>query len=441
MKDSMANKIMAKYGVAGKMPELLTKEDRKTVLPIQDGGIKKSKEEIAPYIYPTKQNRVTALLEMFMEKNIHGSIAEESEFTNNIFTECQEFINHGLTVGAFTAAEVEAETSFKIAREQLKNKREGFAWYESAATLLLEYRTEMFTAQKQLMDWVSMAKSILTESGSTADLKTKGSKWIIDEVIKKNLIPENEKNYVAILQARKDHIIAQYTAKANSHRIGTSELGDAATYAALYMENLNDQIKQEDIERKKQFDLKVTAFRRLIREKEGFERNPTDNERVAIMNSIGQYRYKGFSSISSLFPLGSKEFLTWAKTGEFKSFTRLPVRASAYFKSEQAITPETVAMLKGLVGQTLMFDNGQMVGTQFGISTEDRFDMNAKEAFPPRSDIRKQGCSEGFEEAIYRQPFLRGAKVWVGGQQTGVVLFVSVYKNSFKLWMGNFQNV
>ena len=106
-----------------------------------------------------------------------------------------------------------------------------------------------------------------------------------------------------------------------------------------------------------------------------------------------------------------------------------------------AITPETAAMLKGLVGQTLMFDNGQMVGTQFSISTEDRVDMNAKEAFPPRTDLRKQGCSEGFEEAIYRQPFLRGAKVWVGGQQTGVVLFVSVYKNSFKLWMGNFQNV
>lgn len=441
MKDSMANNIMAKYGVTGKMPELLASEGRKTVLPIQDGGIKKSKEQVAPFIYPTKQNRVTALLELFMERNIHGAIEAETELENNIFKECQEFLEYGVAIGAFTYAEVEAETSFKNARDQLKNKREGFQWYESAASLLLEYRTEMFTAQKQLTDWVNFAKSILEESGSAADLSLKGTKWIIDEVIKRNLISEEEKNYASILQARKDYIIAEYSAKANTHRIGLSELGDAAVYAALYMENLNDQIKQSDIERKKQYDLKVTAFRRLIRDSEGFERNPTDEEREVLMSKVAPYNYRGFSSIGSLFPLGSKELLTWAKTGEFKAFKRLPVRASAYFKSETAITPETIAMLNTLIGKKVSFQEGVLAGTGFSISTEDRFDMHAKEAFPPRKDIQKQGYAASYEEALYRQPFLRGAKVWVGGQQEGVVLFVSVYKNSFKLWMGNFQNV
>lgn len=441
MKDSMANEIMAKYGVAGVMPELLAKAGRKTILPIQDGGIKKSKEELAPFVYPTKQNRVTSLLEQFMEKSIHGSIEKENELENNIFTESQEFIDYGVSVGAFSYQEVEAATSFKQAREQLKNKREGFAWSESAASLLLEYRTEMFEAQKQLMDWVNFAKMILEESGATQDLSKKGSKWIIDEVIKKNLIPEAEKNAVAILQATKDYIIAQYTAKANACRVGTSVLGDAATYAALYMENLNDQIKQSEIERKKQYEKKVTAFRRIIRDKEGFERNPTDEERVVLLDSIPDYQYKGFSSISSLFPLGNKEFLTWAKTGEFKSFKRLPVRASAYIKHDAPLTEETIALLKGAVGKELVFQDGNLLGTPFSISSEDRFDMYAKEAFPPASDIQKQGFSQGYEEALYRQPFLRGAKVWVGGTQKGTVLFVSIYKTSFKLWMGNFQNV
>lgn len=441
MKDSMANELMAKYGVAGKMPQLLATEDRKTVLPIQDGGIKKSKEEVAGFIYKTKQNQVTEMLEQFMEKFIHGSIQKENELENNLFKECQAFIEYGVTSGAFSYEEVAQVTSFKIARDQLKNKREGFQWYESAASLLLEYRTEMFTAQKRLTEWVDDAKLTIQNAGSTADLRTKGTKWIIDEVIKKNLISEYEKNHVAVLQATKDHVIAEYTAKANMYRVGTSDLGDAAVFAGLYMENLNDQIKQEELERKRQFDLKVAAFRRLIKSSQGVDRNPTEEERVVLMNSIPSYSYKGFSSISSLFPLGNKEFLTWAKTGEFKSFKRLPVRASAYIVQAELLTAEEIAMAKSLVGQQVTFENGLIAGTDYAISTEDRFDMYAKEAFPPRNDIRKQGYAATYEEALYRQPFLRGPKVWIGGRQQGVVLFVSVYKNSFKLWMGNFQNV
>lgn len=441
MKDSMANNIMAKYGMAGTMPELQATPDRKTVLPIQDGGIKKSKEEVSGFVYPTKQNGVTDLLETFMDKVIRGPLNNENEVQNNLFKECQAFLDYGVSINAFTLEEVKFQTSFKIAREQLKNKREGFSWYETAGTLLLEYRTEMFTAQKQLTDWVAYAKGVLKESGITANLDLKGNKWIIDTVIKKDLVPTEEKNHVAMLQATKDIIIAQYTAKANIFRIGTSALGDAAVFAGLYMENLSDQVKQEEVERKKQFDLKVQAFRRLIMQKEGSPRNPTDTERELLLKSIPAYHYRGFSSISSLFPLGNKEFLLWAKTGEFKSFKKLPVRASAYFVQSDSLSQEETAFLHSLVGQEVNFDNGVLKGTNFSISKEDRFDVYAKEAFPSRKDIKAQGYGETYEEALYRQPFLRGPKVWVGGQQKGTVLFVSVYRNSFKLWLGNFQNV
>lgn len=441
MKDSMANNIMAKYGVAGTMPSLPVSPKRKTILPIADGGIKKSKEEEHGYLYPTIQNRATLILESFMEKRIKGPMLEETEVEHNIFDECFSFLQQGYAGGYFTEEQVFEQTNFVKAREINKYQKGASPLKDTAASVLLAYRGEVYRATRNINLWVMDAKVILKDNKCRADLSIKGNKWIIDEVIKKNLVSESEADRISMMIATKDSIIAEYTSKANSHTVGESALGRAAVYAGLYVENLKDEIRREELETKKHYDKKLSAFRFYIQEKEGEVRDPSEGEKAELLASIPPYKHRGFSSIGAMFPIGNKEFLAWAKTGEFRSFKTTPVRSSAYFLTGSELTEEQTSYLYSLVGKEAFFDEGVLLGTDFKISTEDRFDTQAKEAYPTRKDIQKQGYAKTYEEALYRQPFLRGPKVWHGGYQKGTVLFVSVYKSSFKLWLGNFQTV
>ena len=113
--------------------------------------------------------------------------------------------------------------------------------------------------------------------------------------------------------------------------------------------------------------------------------------------------------------------------------------AGAFFKQDEDFTDEEIAQIKALIGTSVYFNDGALAGTKWAVDSEDRIDFKGKEIYLKQTDILKAGYPQVYAEALSTKKFLRSAKIWHGGMQTGTVLFATITARTFKLWMGGFK--
>lgn len=442
LNDQQMEMLLNRYEVETTVPYLIGNFEEDEAKARLDSGIYAAKEQIKGATYESNQNRITDILGQFMEQVVKKPTQEASEYENNIAEEASALIQFCLSEGVIVQEQLDNEHSFSRAREELSLKQRGEFYMESAALLVREYRGAMHDTSKDIREWVNYAvQSAQYEGFDTIDYNKKSDKWIIDFVKRHHIVPMAEIHEVSRLLAIKDNMIAMYTAKANTFALGESQYKNALMYAFLYLENLAEQRKREQQyinEEAKRLQVKQEE---LLFKEYGVRRALTEEEKAVLRASIKPYKYTGFDSITSLFPVGAKELLSWSRNNTFTVFTEEAVRTAAYFDVSREITPVEQEILKSLVGEQVSFKEGVMEGTPYMVSLEDRMSTEGKEVTPKKGELEKAGLSAEAIADILESKFKRGARAWFGGAQTGKVLHVSIYKRSFKLWLDDFKNM
>lgn len=407
MTDREINELLEDYGLEIEMPGLF--DGKKGAHPRLDSGIYTAKDEIKGAHYDSTLNKVTDRINQYMEA-VKRPIKEASEWENNIKDECLGLINYCLEEGYIVEDQLKQTHGFTQAREE-RNKPEGDPTFQdSAAALVGDYKESMHDLSKVITFWKEEAMIRLSEAKFNFDYSQKSEKWIIKKAQKERLFSRGENDDIAKAYAEKDNMIAQFTAMADTYTIGESEYKNALMFAHLYLDNLREQRERE------------LEYNR----KHGAQAAP--------------YKYVGFDSITSLFPLGAKEVLAWSRNHEFKVFKKDGVRTAAYFELNREIGPDEAAALKGLTDKLVLFQDGFLEGTKYQVSTEETM-RDGKAVVPNRQRMEKEGLAPDYIEELLASKFKRGAKAWFGDRQQGKVLYVEVFKKSFKLWMADFHNV
>lgn len=442
MNDLQMEMILGHYGVGTSIPTLVDADAKEDFKPRLDSGIYAAKEQTKGAVYESNQNQVTKIMQQFLDQVIKKPVEDASEYEHNISEEANALIQFCLGEGIIIQQQLDAEHSFSRAREELMKKIRGEFYVESAALLVREYRGAMHETSRGIREWVDMAVWAASENGfHTIDFSKKSDKWIIDFVKKNQIVSIEAIHEVSAMIAVKEQMIAKFTAKANTFTLGQSQYKNALMFAFLYNENLSEQRKREQQYIKEELNRLRAKKEELLFMEYGVRRGLTAEEEMALQLSVKPYKYTGFDSITSLFPVGAKELLEWSKNNTFKVFKQEAVRTAAYFELERDIQPHEAAALRSMIGRQVNFEGGVMSGTPFRVSLEDKTTTEGKEVSPKKGELEKAGLSEEAIADILEKKFKRGARAWFGGAQTGKVLFVSVYRRSFKLWLDDFKNM
>ena len=441
MNDNQLNKVLGTVGIE-KMVVLDPGPGRR-VKPLVDGDINRSKEKKGGTAYPSQLNLATKEMQAFHEEEVLHPLNLKSEKDFNMAEKATELILSGLDKKHFTAEEMNWRTNYVLAKETQRAIQAGKDLTPDAACTVVQYNTAIHLASRPISNWVLDAVADLTEDGQpykNIDFDSRQEKWIINFAIKTARIMSPEKiDEIAHLQAVKDQVIAEFKHKANRFKLGENELANAYLYAALYLANLEWHNERASKQRSEGFQKRLKDFYAMVTQQEGQQREPNEDEKEKMYADIPPHTYDGFTSISTLFPIGNKEFLTWAKTGKFVAARAESICAGAFFRQDEDFTDEEIAQIKALIGTSVYFNDGALAGTKWAVDAEDRINFKGKEIYLKQSDILKAGYPKAYAEALSTKKFLRSAKIWHGGMQTGTVLFATITPRTFKLWMGGFK--
>lgn len=441
MNDNQLNKILATVGIE-KMVVLDPGPGRR-VKPLVDGDINRSKEKKGGTAYPSQLNLATKEMQLFHAEEVAHPLSLKSEKDFNMAEKATELILSGLDKAHFTAEEMNWRTNYVLAKEAQRDIQAGKDLVADAACTVVQYNTAIHQASEPIKNWVKDAVAILTDEGQpykNIDFDNRQEKWIINFAIKTaRVMDEPQINAIAHFQAVKDQVIAEYKHKANRFKLGEDELANAYLYAALYLANLEWHNERASKKRSDEYIHRLGNFYASVTKQEGQQREPNEDEKEKMYADIPPHTYDGFTSISTLFPIGNKEFLTWAKTGKFVAARAESICAGAFFKQDEDFTDEEIAQIKALIGTSVYFNDGALAGTKWAVDAEDRIDFKGKEIYLKQTDILKAGYPQVYAEALSTKKFLRSAKIWHGGMQTGTVLFATITARTFKLWMGGFK--
>lgn len=441
MNDNQLNKVLATVGIE-KMVVLDPGPGRR-VKPLIDGDINRSKEKKGGTAYPSQLNFATKEMQVFHAEEVVHPLSLKSEKDFNMAEKATELILSGLEKGHFTAEEMNWRTNYVLAKEAQRAIQAGEDLVADAACIIVQYNTAIHLASRPISNWVADAVDKLTDDDQpykNIDFANRQEKWIINFAIKTaRIMSPEEIDEIAHLQAVKDQVIAEFKHKANRFKLGEDELGNAYLYAALYLANLEWHNERASKQRSDGFQLRLRNFYAMVTQQEGQQREPNEDEKEKMYADIPAHMYDGFTSISTLFPIGNKEFLTWAKTGKFVAARAEAICAGAFFKQDEDFTDEEIAQIKALIGTSVYFNDGALAGTKWAVDSEDRIDFKGKEIYLKQTDILKAGYPQAYAEALSTKKFLRSAKIWHGGMQTGTVLFATITARTFKLWMGGFK--
>lgn len=418
-------------------------ENNKKVLLSKE--IFKAKGQEKGIYYNTPNYKSSLELEVELA-SINERVDVSEEYHNNLQL-CKTALLFGLQEGHFTKEEEEAFGDFQEARisrdfiesmnlsEQDRIRMIGS--YQNQAVRYMCYRKDLRVAEEPKGEWVSRAKYILREykQFEYTNFNIVSNSWIIKKALQHPEFPEEMKDEVASIQAKKDEIVALYESIASGSGLGNSEYAQAYAYARMYVLNYNAEFNRTETDFREKLEPALAAFEMT------YNRMPTDAELEDMKQSIGRRRFVGFSSLNTLFPIGKLQLLRFSRTGEMKVVSVAKRPAAAFLVADKPFTEEEKEYLRSLVGKKISFHNQVLEGTSYKLFHGDAHTMKVSEPSPRIQDVEGYGFTTQERNDLMNTKFLQGPSLWTQARQEGVVTLVTIYKQKVKLWMSEFESV
>lgn len=367
---------------------------------------------------------ISALMERVADSHTKKPI---NELENGLFDEALKLIESGKQKGVTFNL-----PGFKVARERIAG-RQGEFNPECPVEVLIKYRQDIYAASEAIEEFRKDLFAEFERNGGPV-LLDKGkvsTDWLLKKTgAKKQVVDESAK-----LEAYKESVTSRYAAHAERFGNGEQTFAPAVLVAELYVANIREQTANRKERRKRVVNAMIDAF---IAE-HGYEPNADVMAAIKVKadNAMAEYSDNGFSSIQGLFPLGFIQFLQWIATGEVKTIRRKQEYVNVFMQSEQPLSALEQAQWRCMEGEPIIFTDGVAKGLT--VSEEDQVDIDERFVSPKLKDLAN--VEPAVVDELMNNQFKRGAKLWVGGQQVGIVLHVKVYKTGVSLFIKNFKSV
>lgn len=321
--------------------------------------------------------------------------------------------------------------SFSTARERIKSRGGDFN-PACPVEILIKYRQDIQVASSALDSFrEALFDSYERDGGQVLLDKGKVSTdWLLRKVgADKDLVDRAAK-----LEAYKDSITSKYATFAERFGVNGESFAPAVLVANLYILN----IKEQETRRKQYYS---TILDRLCEEhirSHGYAPHPETVEQFSVKarELMSEYSDRGFSSIQGLFPLGFIQFLQWIGTGHVKTVARKQEYVNVFLTNGSRLTEEQKDAFRNLSGRLMLFKDGQVNG--LFVSSEDQVRLDERFITPKRKDL--VGVPEEVVDEMMDNQFKRGAKLWVGGTQAGIVMHTKVYDSGVSVFLKNFKS-
>ena len=423
--DGQLNKILSSVGL--KMPLLALDYAPKMAKPRISSSIYKGTNQIkgADYI-GSPYGVISEELEAQRDDLFAQPVLESVE---NYRVEAMRMIEMAEDAGLSTDL-----ISFNDARNQLA---EGVSPDASPVHLLTKFREDFSKAKAPINE---LRNILLARYESESGQKLYDtSKATLEWLSKKMKLSIDEQNAVSQAIANFDMTISYYdvlSEKMDAQMYGDYKYGAALVYAQLYMMTLRQNLSHKEYELKKQMKGMSEKFMNK------YGRLPNESEVAKIKEHVEKQvdmkSESGFSSIQSLFPLGAVQFLQVMNDNKSVSEKKAGRNVCVYLEAPAELTDNDVQVWKSLVGSQVTFENGQLYNYTIN-QKDDLLRLDERTVNPSNKELAH--LPENVQKILMEMKFKRGAKNWMGDKQSGVILHVTTYKKSVKVWLSGVRTV
>ena len=423
--DDMLNKILASIGL--QMPVLALDYAPKIAKPRISSSIYKGKNQMkgAEYI-GSPYGVISEELEAQRDDLFAQPVLESVE---NYRVEAMQMIGMAEDAGLSTDL-----ISFNDARNQLA---EGVSPDTSPVHLLTKFREDFSKAKAPINE---LRDILLARYESESGQKLYDtSKATLEWLSKKMKLSLDEQNAVSQAIANFDMTISYYdvlSEKMDTQMYGDYKYGAALVYAQLYMMTLRQNLSHKEYELEKQMKSMSEKFMNK------YGRLPNESEVATIKEHVEKQvdmkSESGFSSIQSLFPLGAVQFLQVMNDSKSVSEKKAGRNVCVYLEAPAELTDRDVQVWKSLVGSQVTFENGQLYNYTIN-QKDDLLRLDERTVNPSSKELAH--LPENVQKLLMEMKFKRGAKNWMGDKQSGVILHVTTYKKSVKVWLSGVRTV
>lgn len=423
--DSILNKILAEFDLA--MPVLSLDYAPKMAKPRISSSIYKGKNQVkgADYIgspYTLISEDLEAQRDELFAQPIQESV-------DNYRVEALRMLEMAEEAGIKLDL-----VSFADAHNQLNS---GVPADTSPSHLLTKFRADFSSAKNPINE---LRNQLLARYEEESGQKLyDSSKATIEWLSKKMKLSREEQDNISKVIANFDLTISYYDAlseKMDSKMYGDYKYGAALLYAQLYLMTLHQNLSHKENNLKKRMDELEKKFANK------YGRLPKQEElaliKEAVSKSMATENESGFSSIQSLFPLGAVQFLQVMSDNKSVSEKKAGRNVCVYLDAPAKLTDRDVNIWKSLVGSQVTFENGYLFGYKID-AKEDLLSLKERTANPSSKDLAH--LPENVQKFLMEMKFKRGAKNWMGDKQQGVILHVTTYKKSVKLWLSGVHTI
>lgn len=390
------------------------------------GTVKGAKLEGSPYeVMGTLMSKIA---DGFTEKPIN-------EFKNGLSVEAAALVAYGKENGVVYTLPSFSQAGDRIKARIHQNKLSDETQLDfnpdCPVEILTKYRQDIHAASQALDELRDTLFATYEKGGGNVflDKKKVSTDWLLKHIsADRELI-----NEAARLEAHKDSLTSMYTSYADKFSQGEQSFAPAVLVAELYLRNMAEQNRRRQ-------EAGRSERERLINEyKEQFGLEPNDDALEKInqiaREAVENYSDTGYSSIQGLFPLGFIQFLQWIGTGVVTTKRKKETYAYVYLTSDRPLTEKEQLQWKMAEGHRAQFVDGKL--GELYISDDNKMDMKETFVTPKAKDIEDK--SDGMKDLLLNTKFTRGAKLWIGDRQSGLILHSKVHRSGVTLFLGGFK--
>lgn len=429
----------------------------KSMSPIQDGdiGVAKGQNGNGLNEQGLPQSTYKSIYNKYLQRTkTYGVLAEQHDYNEgqlNILPYAQKYIADGIAKGYVSRQELADMVSTKLAAEQNASYIEANGRYEvplNAVALLTLYGSNLGKISNQINARINEGKERMSFMDAKVRVEDKSDRWIYDKM--KHVMPEAWVNELSSLFSYKQLLTEQYTSKANSMTVGTTQYGKSILVAALYCVITTREIKDENKEIRQQLRELNNQF---IQEN---GRKPEAEEFDKLKSQLNDVVYSGIASITSIFSVGYSDFIYRCRLedmfaeGPSSDIGNLAVVAIPYgpynpadikanFESQNLFDKEIRFTRQGnnvQLADGLVVEMENSMGTNAVVAPVQKLGVKELEDMP-------EGEHKDFLLNFYaRKEFSKsGAFAMYNNEYTATVVHIRYYASVMKIWLRNVKGV
>ena len=429
----------------------------KSMSPIQDGdiGVAKGQNGNGLNEQGLPQSTYKSIYNKYLQRTkTYGALAEQDDYNEgqlNILPYAQKYIADGIAKGYVSRQELADMVSTKLAAEQNASYIEANGRYEvplNAVALLTLYGSNLGKISNQINARINEGKERMSFMDAKVRVEDKSDRWIYDKM--KHVMPEAWVNELSSLFSYKQLLTEQYTSKANSMTVGTTQYGKSILVAALYCVITTREIKDENKEIRQQLRELNNQF---IQEN---GRKPEAEEFDKLKSQLNDVVYSGIASITSIFSVGYSDFIYRCRLedmfaeGPSSDIGNLAVVAIPYgpynpadikanFESQNLFDKEIRFTRQGnnvQLADGLVVEMENSMGTNAVVAPVQKLGVKELEDMP-------EGEHKDFLLNFYaRKEFSKsGAFAMYNNEYTATVVHIRYYASVMKIWLRNVKGV